>query len=112
MAKTNAERQRDWKARQREKMAQEASADQQLLREFVREFSSSLRFSLEDVTDEPDLYEPVRLTFKMATETRPRLVVFAHARGIDVETLLDKVTVVGMKNLSAWTGMPRKYLVE
>ena len=112
MAKTNAERQRDFKARQREKMAQEAAADQQLLREFVQEFSSVLRFDLESVTDEPDLDEPLRLVFKMSGDCRPRLVEFAHAHNLDVETLLDTVSTAGMNNLMDRSGKPRKFLVE
>jgi hypothetical protein len=80
-------------------MEEELRRDKQLLVDFVREFASEMRFRLDPVDDEPDLQNPVRLRFVTPEENRLKVAAFAHEHGLDVETMLDKVSQVGMDNL-------------
>ena len=85
---------------QRKFQAKKKMNEQQLLKEFVTEFTPGLRFQFVPVDDDT-LDNPVKLEFVTTDEGMTRRIVqFAGERNIDVEVLLDRVAKAGMKNLN------------
>ena len=116
MARPVKERVREHRARKKARMEKERMEkereENQLIGDFIEAVGPGrLRFSLLPVDDpDPDLKDPfmVRLYFP-DDEARLATVKFAESRGMDVDTLIDRVLHRGMKT---FLGRENIYPVE
>ena len=99
MPYTNVQKQQRWRDRRKAEKEQQMNEYQELLREFVGEFSAVMRFQIFPVEDEPDLKNPFKLRFVVGQEHLPRVAAFALERNLDVEVMFDRISTAAVANL-------------
>ena len=94
MPLSNAQRQRAFKTRKRDRRLEELEQRKELFLDLWKAFPpGTFRVSVDPVLDaDPDLTDPIRVSLSFPEEIKPQLADFALARGMDQELLIDRLT--------------------
>ena len=93
MSTRNARNQKAYRDRQREKKETMLNERSALFVDFWQSFPpGTFSVGFEPVIDaDPDLKDPMRIRLRFPEELKPMIVAFAHDRGMDIETLIDRL---------------------
>ena len=109
MAKTNAQHQKAWRDRERDKRKDYMSERKQLFADFGRAFPEQIvvNYRFEEMED---LTNPIRVQIRYPTAQKTAIIAFAHDRDLDVErlfNLLAEELALRMGKLGMISDVPR-----
>ena len=116
MPLSNAQRQRAFKTRKRERREEELEQRKELFLDLWKAFPvGAFGVSVDPVLDaDPDLKEPIRVRLHFSEDIKPQVAAFALARGMDPELLIDRLTeeIVDRMRKRGMVSDVDRYLVE